>query len=190
MFAPPPQDPRWSVAIVRDDAAESTGAYNVGARLGDAIITDIEPAHVVLDVSGRREVLELLRRPAAASSHERRAPAAPTVEGVTRIGEHRYEVRRAVIDRFQSGGLMSSPRVIPEVRDGHPVGFRLFGIRPDSPYAAIGVVNGDLLLSVNGFPLATPDDALEAYSKLRVANHVSLVVERDGQRVPIDYDIR
>src|SRR5215831_3577996 len=35
MLAPPPLDRRWSVAVVRDDEAATTGPYGLGARLGD-----------------------------------------------------------------------------------------------------------------------------------------------------------
>jgi general secretion pathway protein C len=78
---------------------------------------------------------------------------------------------------------------VPQLRDGKPIGFRLFGVRSDGPFAAIGLENGDLLLEVNGAPIATPDAALAAYSKLRTADHVWLGVERARRRIRIDYEI-
>ena len=91
MFAPPPSDPRWSVAIVRDDETAATGPYGVGARLGDATIEAIEDVRVVLDVGhGRRELLELLRERLRARPVGGRG--APEL-GITQTGVHSYQVR-------------------------------------------------------------------------------------------------
>jgi len=187
MFAPPPGDPRWSVAIVRDDDAATTGPYGVGAKLGDATIAAVEDVRVVLDAHGRRELLELLpQRPGA-----HRAPAAAPFDGVRQTGPHSYEVPRAIIDQFLGGGITPPwPRVVPLARAGEPVGFRLFGVAGNSPFAALGLASGDLLLQVNGRSLATPAAALEAFTALRAAGHVALSIERDGRLIRMDYAIR
>jgi general secretion pathway protein C len=189
MFAPPPSDPRWSVAIVRDDETATTGPYGVGARLGDATIDAIEQVRVVLDVgNGRRELLELLRdRPRA------RPDAAPDVSrsGIRQTGAHSYEVRRAALEQFLAGGLSTAmPRLVPQVRDGQPAGFRLAGVGGEGPFAALGLANGDVLLEVNGRPITSPDTAFAAYSALRTASHVWLVIERGGERIRMGYAIR
>ena len=94
------------------------------------------------------------------------------------------------MDSWVAGASPQWPRVVPQLRDGKPIGFRLSGIRSDGPFAAIGLENGDLLLEVNGTPIATPDAALAAYTKLRTADHVWLAIERDRRRIRIDYEIR
>ncbi|HEY7374989.1 MAG TPA: type II secretion system protein GspC [Polyangia bacterium] len=191
MFAPPPFDPGWSLAIVRDDAAGTTGAYGVGDRVGDAAVREIQDVRVLLDVGrGRRELLELLaRRPG--EPPERRLPADESFDGVRQIGAHSYEVRRAVVDRFLGGGITPPwPRVVPQTRDGAPAGFLLTGVRGNSPFAALGLANGDLLRAVNGQSLATPEAALAALSTLRAASQLALLIERDGRVVRLDYVIR
>ena len=159
MFAPPPADRRWSVAIIRNDAAATAGPYTVGARLGDATVGAIDEVRVTLDLDGgRREILELLRGPA------RGPQPAPLVD---KVGAHRYRIPRAALDGFLGGGASPQwPRVVPQLRDGKPIGFRLSGIRSDGPFAAIGLENGDILLEVNGTPIATPDAALAAYTQV------------------------
>jgi general secretion pathway protein C len=190
MFAPPPRDPCGSVAIVRDDEQETVGPYVVGARLGDATISAIEDVRVVLDVGGgRREYLELLAERPPRSPDAQGLAARAHAGGIRKIGAHSYEVRRDVVDGL--GGVTPPwPRAVPELRDGQPVGFRLFSIRTGNPIAALGLQNGDLLLQANGRSLATPDGALAAYAALRSADHIWLLIERGGRPVRIDYWIR
>jgi hypothetical protein len=192
MFAPPPQDPRWSLAIVRDEEAATTGPYAVGSRLGDATVDAIDEVRVVLDGGrGQREYLELLSYRPPGPSAGRRTSAHAVAEAVKKTGAHSYEVPRAVLDRFLAGGLTPPwPRMVPQTRDGAPIGFQLFGVRDDGPFPAIGLTNGDLLLQANGRSLATPAEALAAFTTLRTESHVWLLVERDGQRVRFDYAIR
>jgi general secretion pathway protein C len=183
MFAPPPADGGWSVAIIRNDATATAGPYTVGARVGDATIEAIDEVRVTLDVGGgRRELLELLR---VTPPTTRTQPA----RSVDKLGAHRYRIPRATLDEFVAGGATTPwPRVVPQSRDGQPIGFALHGIR--GPFAAIGLEDGDVLLGVNGASIATPDAALDAYAKLRTASHVWLAIERNGQRTRMDYDIR
>jgi general secretion pathway protein C len=191
MFAPSPADARWSVAIVRDDESDATGAYGVGASLGGATIAAVEDVRVVLDLGrGRRRVLELLD-----GASEPSLVIGPSVEarddGVRQTGPRSYEVRRGAIDRVLGGGVARSwPRVVPVERAGGPIGIRLAGVDRDGPLAAIGLLEGDVLLAVNGRSLATPDAALAAYTTLRAADHVRLAVDRGGRRVELDYLIR
>jgi general secretion pathway protein C len=184
-----PTDWRWSVAIIRDDETATVGPYGVGARLGDATVAVIDNVSVLLDIGlGRSEILELLDRPPRPVSV---AGPDAIADGIRKTGANAYEVRRVVIDRLLSGGITPPwPRIVPESRNDALAGFRVFGIGRDSPFAALGLSNGDLLLSVNGRSIATAEAAMAAFAPLRAASHVWLEVERDGRRVRLDYAIR
>jgi general secretion pathway protein C len=192
MFAPPPLDPCGSVAIVRDDETLTVGPYMVGARLRGATVAAIEDVRVMLDGGhGQREFLELLAPRSGRRAGAPRGAAGRITDGVRKIGPNSYEVRRSVVDGLLVGGVTPPwPRVVPQTRDGAPVGFRLLSLKPDSPLVAIGLADGDLLLQANGRSLATPDAALGAFTALRTADHVWLTIERDGRPLRIDYRIR
>ena len=81
------------------------------------------------------------------------------------------------------------PRIVPAFRDGVATGFKLFQIRPDSIYARVGIQNGDVIRRLNGFDINSPDKALEAYSKLREANHIEVEIERNGSLITKTYDL-
>jgi general secretion pathway protein C len=201
MFAPPPADPRWSVAIIRDNDAKSAGPFTIGSKLRDATIDDIDEDRVYLNFgAGRREYLDLLDRPQpAAAAPVAVAPAAPTDplaaeldKGIKKVGEHNYEVQRSTLDSLlgNMAALAKGARIVPETKDGKPAGFRLFSIRPDGPFAKIGLLNGDVVSAINGLEMNSPDQALLAYTKLKTANHLSVAIERNGQKITKDYNIR
>jgi general secretion pathway protein C len=199
MFAPPPADPRWSVAIIRDNDDKSAGPYTVGSKLRDATVDDIAEDRVYLDFgNGRIEYLDLLDRPQPAAAPVAAAPAptdplaAELDKGIKKIGEHNYEVQRSTLDSLlgNMGALAKGARIVPETKDGKSAGFRLFSIRPDGPFAKIGLLNGDVVSAINGLEMNSPDQALLAYTKLKTANHLSVAIERNGQKITKDYNIR
>jgi general secretion pathway protein C len=201
MFAPPPGDPRWSVAIVRDTEDHSVGPYSIGSKIREATISDIEEARIYLEISGRKEYLDLIdKAPASPNAPAAPVAAAPPADplmaeldrGIKKTGEHNYEVQRATVDSLLGNmSLLSrSARIVPEIRDGKAAGFRLFSVRPDGPFAKIGLQNGDVISAINGLEMTSPDKALEVYTKLKSASHLSVGLERNGQKINKEYNIR
>jgi general secretion pathway protein C len=197
MYAP--TDPRWSMAIIRDNEAKSAGPYAINDKIREAVITDISATRVDFDVSGRKEYMELFdTTPAAAPV------AAPVVvasgdpltaeleRGIKKTGENSYEVQRGTVDSLlgNMSALSRAARIVPEIKDGRSAGFRLFSVRPDGPFAKIGLQNGDVISAINGLEMTSPDKALEVYTKLKTASHLSVGLERNGQKITKDYNIR
>jgi general secretion pathway protein C len=201
MFAPPPGDPRWSVAVIRDVDDKTVGPYTIGSKIRDATISDIDEVRVYLEVSGRKEYLDLIDKgpdkPAATPIAAVAAPSADPLmaeldRGIKKTGEHNYEVQRQTVDSLLGNmSLLSrSARIVPEIRDGKAAGFRLFSVRPEGPFAKIGLQNGDVISAINGLDMTSPDKALEVYTKLKSASHLSVGLERNGQKINKEYNIR
>jgi general secretion pathway protein C len=53
----------------------------------------------------------------------------------------------------------------------------------------LGLQNGDLMRTINGFEMSSPDTALEAYARLRSASNLTVAVVRRGQPMNVQYDI-
>jgi general secretion pathway protein C len=85
--------------------------------------------------------------------------------------------------------LLGSVRIVPELRAGKTTGFRLLAVHPEGPFAFIGMQNGDIISSINGLEITSPEQGLAAYTKLKSANHLSLGMERNGQKVTKEYRI-
>jgi general secretion pathway protein C len=134
------------------------------------------------------------------------SPAAPTLaaatgaeitpaemdEGITRESDTRFSVQRGLLDRAlsQQESIFRTARLVPHEENGAVVGMRVYGIRRSSLLGRLGVQNGDMLRSMNGFEMNDADAMLTALGRLRTANDLSLSVVRRGAPVTIDYSVR
>jgi general secretion pathway protein C len=111
---------------------------------------------------------------------------------IHKVSENEFNVERSVVDTIleNQAELMRSARIVPEKEGDKIVGIRLFGIRSDSLLGTLGLENGDRLSSINGFEMSDPQKALEAYSKLRTADHLTVAVNRRGKPMNIDFNIK
>lgn len=111
------------------------------------------------------------------------------IAAIRRIDDHTYEVPKSLVDAVIVD-VARQVQVIPDIKNGKPVGFKLYAIRPASLFAALGFMNGDTLAKVNGFELTSADKALEVYTKLREATSLEVEVVRHGQKLTLDYRIQ
>jgi general secretion pathway protein C len=113
-------------------------------------------------------------------------------KGIVRISANEFNIDRGVVDKIleNQADLMRQARIVPEQENGKVVGIRLFGVRPDTLLGTLGMENGDRLQTINGFDMTSPEKALEAYARLRTADHLTIQVNRRGQNQNIDYNIK
>ncbi len=113
-------------------------------------------------------------------------------KGIQKVGPNEYNVDRGVVDKIleNQAELMRQARIVPEQENGKVVGIRLFGVRPDTLLGTLGLENGDRLQTINGFDMTSPEKALEAYARLRTADHLTITVNRKGQDTNMDYNIK
>jgi C-terminal processing protease CtpA/Prc len=112
--------------------------------------------------------------------------------GIRKLAERRYEIKRSTLELALGnlGLLAQSVRVMPEARDGKQLGFRLFAIMAEGPIAKLGLRSNDVLVSINGLDLATPDRVLDAFSKLKASPHLVLGLVRERDKLTQEYMIR
>jgi hypothetical protein len=120
-------------------------------------------------------------RPASAHRPVRDTFSQDLNQGIRKLPDRRYEIKRGTLELALGnlGLLARSVRVMPEVRDGKAFGFRLLGLR-----------NDDVLVSINGLDLTTPERVLDAYGKLKQAPRLVLGLLRRGHEHTQEYVIR
>jgi general secretion pathway protein C len=113
-------------------------------------------------------------------------------KGIQRIGPNEFNVDRGVVDKIleNQAELMRQARIVPEQENGKVVGIRLFGVRADTLLGTLGMENGDRLEKINGFDMTSPEKALEAYARLRTADHLTISLNRKGSEQNLDYNIK
>lgn len=201
------EDPTWSFAALAGGDGKST-LRRVGDELNGYTVHDIGWDTVWL-MSGAHQRCRVVvgGPPPNAAKSAGHAAAEPQDEPkkpsrrssrnkvpeeisskIHQITPTHYSVERSVIDQVleQQAKLMRTVRVVPG-KDGTA----LYGIRPDSLLGMLGLENGDALQSINGFEMTTdPSKALEAYTKLRTSDHLTVSIMRRGKPVNIDVDIK
>lgn len=213
-------DPEWSLAQLKGPGDNAASMRRVGDELGKLTIAyigfnSVKASPSVWFVNDEQICQALLfsekdasasAAPAASPPPAPRVPARRTrraassanavpaeiAEKIQKVSDTEFNVDRSVIDSVleNQAQLMRSARIVPEQKDGKTVGIRLFGIRQDTLLGTLGMQNGDRLEKINGYDMASPEKALEAYARLRTAESLTVQVTRRGQPLTIEYQIK
>ncbi len=107
---------------------------------------------------------------------------------IKQVGENQYVIRRQDLQRATGNlnALATQARIVPAKKEN---GFRILNIRRNSLYERIGIRNGDIIKSINGIDISSPDKALEAYSRLQSASNISIDIIRRGNNETLQYTI-
>jgi membrane-associated protease RseP (regulator of RpoE activity) len=95
----------------------------------------------------------------------------------------RTELSRGLVSPEEQDLMGSSMRMHPVVRDGTTVGMRMFAVRPSSVPGFAGLQTGDVITSINGYPMNAPDTALTAYGSIQTSNTAAVELLREGRRI-------
>lgn len=198
-----PNDFDWSMAVVRDnvDERKAVKIYKRGDPLpqGGAIVAQVVEGRVYFVVGKRIEYLDESNAPPPPPVVAAAEPMPGETTGLekdidkgVRCSGSNCEVDKSLIDKVLANttALATSARFVPSIKDGKPNGFKLYAIRPGSMFAKIGMQNADLIKAINGLDMSTPDKALEAYTKLKSASHLTVMLERRNENITLDYQIR
>ena len=186
--------------------------YQVGDMVQQAVIVDIRPDCVVLEKrAGQRESLCFqvesgivqqqqsavpapAARPMAALPPPVPAPRPnePGSTGIVRVDPGTWRIGRdLVLENFANvGSLSSQATVTPYFVQGQQQGFRLSQIRSGGLLQQIGLQEGDVLQTVNGLNLYTPQEALQAYQQLQTESTVRINILRNNRPTTLTYELR
>jgi general secretion pathway protein C len=132
---------------------------------------------------------------AAGAAPSGRAPAKPATSAaagspssadITKVSETEYTIERGSAEKMtqMQQAFMKAARVV----EGQ--GIRLQRSAQTTILNDLGMKKGDLVKTINGYDMTNPDKAIEAYGKLKTARKVSVVLERDGQPLTLDYNLK
>jgi general secretion pathway protein C len=208
------EDPQWSFAALAGSdgktilrrQGDEIGGYTV-AFIGDYRNEEqrANPKRGFYDAvwltspTGTRCVIRLGGKPPVKAAPKEAPKAGPKsnvpkeiADKIHKLSETEFNIERSVVDNIleNQAELMKSARIVPEKENDKVVGIRLFGIKPDSLLGTLGIENGDRLGSINGYEMGDPQRALEAYTKLKTADQLTVAVNRHGKPVNIVFNIK
>lgn len=178
-------DPMGQRARAECQAREQEGAV-LRARLAELERLYAAEQEARARAEARAESAEERAASAEASAE---APPAPPV--FTCAGD------RCTLSRADFDVLLADPvrisrgaRVVPNMREGQPHGFKMFGIRPGTLGAQIGMRNGDVVTEISGHSLLDINSAMAAFAALKERRAWTIKGERAGAPFAIEVSIR
>lgn len=125
------------------------------------------------------------------------APAKSTLPAelasrITKLNDNHVKVQRSVVEHVLADPsvFMGAARLVPaKDSETQSSSIRLFGVREGTLLGALNLKNGDVLTRINGFELSSPEQALNAYARLRTAETLSVEVLRRGKPVTLQVSI-
>ncbi len=175
---------------------------------GSGILKAVRREEVVLLMDGREMVfeipterLQLLRarnRFANGMRDDNRGAVNPfplsaqTQRLSKKVGKDEWLIdRKAVLKAVEDmGQILSDARLTPNLVEGKVNGFRITEIRRRGVFDAIGLKNGDILVSVNGYAIDGPEKAVQVLSGLKGETNIDLDVIRRGRKMSFHYQMK
>ncbi len=199
-------DPAYSMATIHQTDTNVLAPYspNDSIRTG-VVLQRVERGRVVFRNGAQMEFIEIGGTPPPVAAAPEPKPTQErerkkndrAIEGASEAISCDADFKSCTVDKAFVEKLLANPaqltrqaRIVPAVRDGETKGYKFYGIRPGTLPKLLGLKNGDLLTSVNGHQLESLDQAMDLYNKLRRASHLSVTIERRGETVQKEIDIK
>jgi general secretion pathway protein C len=177
-------DPKRGVAIISDGGPAKV--YSVGDNVGGASLHSVYLDRVILDRGG---ALETLLLPRLLGPGMRGAPLARRTGGDPRTAAAVDNIRRMV--QKDPGLLDQVMRTVPSYDNaaGKLRGFRAYPGQNRLIFSSLGLKAGDLVTAINGTPLDDPQHSQEVFNTIQTSDHVTVTIERGGQKQDISLNI-
>ncbi len=180
--------PAKSVASIRTaSSGENVGAYRPGAVIdGVGEVLDVERGKMIFRniVSQRKEYVEIPQEGRINLGIS--ADVTKQVGEVTVTNEFDRSIKRDDVARL-TGNLPEVLQQARAVKVGD--GFQILDIQPGSIYERLGIKRGDLIKTVNGEAVDSPQKAMQLYNTLKNAGSISLGIERNGRSETMNFTI-
>ena len=120
--------------------------------------------------------------------------AAGTGSGdVKNLGNNKFTIKRSDLQKYLNdlSSILMQARAV-QARDkvtGEVIGYRIVDFQPNSIFSQLGIQRMDLIKSVNGEPVDTPQKAMELFNMFKSSSSIKMNVERGGQVESLDYTV-
>lgn len=210
------QDPRYSMALVQGGKSEESYVVSPGDMLPqEARVLKIERDRIFIMRDGQKEYIQLAEsiggdpnpvsiskpnpRPRSAGGDTSDGPqneddrgGAKASASVDKKSSKEYTVPKEKLEKKLDNprDLAQEVRVLPNYENEDREGLKMVGVSPSGIFSELGFESGDVVHSVGGEELTSQKDAMEMLERLRSKESVDVTVERDGERVERQYNLK
>lgn len=166
--------------------------FTIGEQLpasGKVVLAKVLADRAIIDNNGRYETLWLYD-PESANKLGELTPTSAAAPAVTQDLRGNTAVTSAVSgyreQLYQNPASLANLIQVSVQQDG-------FRIRPGSDpktFAAMGLLNDDVVTAINGVAINDPQKALELYNQMRTATEATLTIRRGGEDIVVNVSLQ
>lgn len=200
-------DPLSGIALVENNSEKTQNSFFVGDQLAPgAKVIEIYRERIIIDRGDKKEYLEIEKKDLKNDRKKGKGKAKAVVsryavepppdswkeEGFERQGnsiQMSSDFRKKLLTSDFSKVLQDA-KAEPYFVDGELGGFRLTRIKQDSIYQKAGFNNGDVIKEINGVSLVDTAQAIKLLNSLRGESDLEVRLDRGGQNININLNIR
>lgn len=140
------------------------------------------------------EYIEIPEEGGLAGGAGREQVTLSATEGIQPVSDNEFVVKQGFLEKnlLNLNEILQTARAVPYIEPGSGKfkGFLIQSIDANSPFAQLGIKQGDILTGVNDIVLDNAGKGLEAFQRLRNSPKVALKVIRGGEERTVSYDVK
>ncbi len=187
-------DAENSLALLQVNGELDT--YRIGDSLDDgSVLETVARNQVQIRLRDKRLITLTVEEDAMTKATAKPGAAAQGSDeadsGIRQVDDTRWLVSRDEVEKTRANFSqeLRLAQMQPRVVDGKTDGFLIRSLRRNSILNKLGLRRGDVVMSVNGISLDSPEKALQIFQQLREARQIDLAVERRGQAMSFAYEL-
>ena len=170
--------------------------YHIGDEVEGAEIVGIEPRRVILKLNGVIEALNLkvpkFEQTVTQKKMDSNAGFPVGATGIQKLNDKNSIIseqsfRRQLNDMPK---LLTQAKAVPYASNGQNIGFKIVNLEVGSVFQEMGLQQEDVISAVNGIPIKTNRDAMNAYRELRTVKSFQLELLRDNRKVMLNLSVQ
>jgi general secretion pathway protein C len=175
-----------SWAIIRDNQSNKEEKVTAGSVYSGAKVVLILRNKLVLNFNGKDELLVMGIERIRAENLSKQKPAKAQGDGDT------FKISKEFVTQSVNDlpKILTTVRIRPFIQDGKPQGFKISNLKEGSMLKTMGFQNDDVIKSVNGQDIRSPEDVMKLYNALKDSSFFSISVLRNNQLKTLNYKVR
>jgi general secretion pathway protein C len=167
-----------SVNLALIEANGQVKTVRVGSEVGGYRVAHIDRNYIILSRGEEKKAIGFSFAEAGAKTTEPKAGDIQTLQAVVQ----KREIESVTAD---PGVMFRQIRLVPYVQDGRTTGFLFEWVDPRSMFSKVGIVPGDVLVSINNQQIRSGEDAFRILQVLRNESSFKIGLIREGKPVEL-----